>query len=116
VWTDFPYAELHLPANQLAHLVLVDNPSFHPDGDYALNAAGQVCSKGERYNYAGIAVLSPALFVGCQPGRFGLKQVYDRAMQQGQLSGEYYCGGWFNVGTQVELAALTEHLSLIGRE
>lgn len=111
VWTGFPYQRLNKPFASLAHLVLVDNPDFHPVGDYALSAEGKVILSGKKYNYAGIAVLSPDLFHGWKAGCFGLKAVYEPALLAGQISGEYYSGAWFNVGTATELDLLNAYLA-----
>jgi len=54
IWTDYPFARLPTTLTKLAHLVLVDNPPHHPEGDFALGpllrramAMGQV--SGERH-------------------------------------------------------------------
>src|SRR5690606_20055640 len=41
IFTDYPFASLRRPLAGLAHLVLVDNPAHHPQGDFTL-VAGQV--------------------------------------------------------------------------
>lgn len=106
VWTDCPLAALSLPAGSKAHLVLVPNPDHHPRGDFALDAAGRVAGDGPRRTYAGVGLLVPQLFAGCAPGRFPLKPLLDRAAARGELTGEVYDGGWFDVGTPARLAVL----------
>lgn len=106
IFTDYPFAELRKPMSGLAHLVLVDNPAHHPQGDFVL-AMGQVQdaeSLGERLTYSGIAVLHPRLFAACQPGAFKLAPLLLSAMQQGQVSGERHAGCWIDVGTHERLA------------
>ncbi|MBF8164358.1 N-acetylmuramate alpha-1-phosphate uridylyltransferase MurU [Ectopseudomonas hydrolytica] len=106
IFTDYPFAELRKPMSGLAHLVLVDNPAHHPQGDFVL-AMGQVQdaeSLGERLTYSGIAVLHPRLFAACQPGAFKLAPLLRSAMQQGQVSGERHAGCWIDVGTHERLA------------
>src|SRR3546814_2704697 len=41
IWTDYDFSALRRPLDGLAHLVLVDNPEHHPDGDFIL-ADGQI--------------------------------------------------------------------------
>jgi MurNAc alpha-1-phosphate uridylyltransferase len=106
VWTDFPLESLALPADALAHLVLVPNPAQHPAGDFWLQEDGRIGDSGERGTYSGVAVLAPALFAGCSPGRFPLKPLLDRAREAGRLSGEFWRGHWYDVGTPERLAAL----------
>ena len=106
VWTDFPLASLSLPADALAHLVLVPNPPQHPSGDFCLQPDGTIGAAGERGTYAGLAVFTPELFAGCSAGRFPLKPLLDRAQQAGRLTGRFWRGHWFDVGTPERLAAL----------
>lgn len=110
VWTDYPLGAVPTPAG-LAHLVLVDNPPHHPQGDFALHA-GQVSDHGEpRLTYSGVAVLRPALFAACTPGAFPLAPLLRRAMAEGQVSGEHYRGAWLDVGTPARLAELEGRLA-----
>ncbi|WAJ38221.1 nucleotidyltransferase family protein [Pseudomonas sp. GOM7] len=106
IFTDYPFAELRKPLNGLAHLVLVNNPAHHPQGDFILQQ-GQVhdaAADGERLTYSGIAVLHPRLFAACQPGAFKLAPLLREAMAAGQVSGERHGGCWIDVGTHERLA------------
>ena len=42
VWCDYDFARLPREPDAEAHLVLVDNPAHHPEGDFTLDAAGRV--------------------------------------------------------------------------
>jgi N-acetyl-alpha-D-muramate 1-phosphate uridylyltransferase len=91
----------------LAHLVLLDNPAHNVQGDFALLANGQLVDAPpgpSRLTYSGIAVLSPQLFGGCQPGAFKLAPLLRQAMAQGLVTGEHYRGRWVDVGTHERLA------------
>ena len=106
IFTDYAFAQLRKPLAGLAHLVLVDNPAHHPQGDFRL-AAGQVCDAqgaGERLTYSGLAVLSPQLFADCESGAFKLAPLLRQAMAQGRVSGERHSGRWVDVGTHERLA------------
>ncbi|RIA21523.1 MurNAc alpha-1-phosphate uridylyltransferase [Ectopseudomonas oleovorans] len=106
VFTDYAFAELRRPLAGLAHLVLVANPSHHPQGDFRL-VDGKVTDEPEdtnRLTYSGLAVLSPALFDGCRHGAFKLAPLLRRAMADGQVSGECFSGRWIDVGTHERLA------------
>ena len=112
VWCDYPFGRLPGITKSLAHLVLVDNPPHHPQGDFALSG-GQACADGAaRLTYSGIAVLRGALFAGCCPGRFPLAPLLRDAMAKGLVSGEHYRGQWMDVGTPQRLRALDERLTL----
>jgi MurNAc alpha-1-phosphate uridylyltransferase len=110
IWTDYPFGRLLREPAGLAHLVLVDNPCHHPDGDFALRAGLIGEADGPRLTFAGIGVYRPALFDGCPRGRFGLAPLLRRAAAQGRVSGERYGGEWMDVGTPERLRALDERL------
>lgn len=115
VWCDYPFADLRRPLAGLAHLVLVDNPTHHPQGDFCLEGA---CARprGEQLGltYSGIAVLDPALFAGCPPGAFRLAPLLVEAMGRDAVSGEHYRGQWVDVGTVERLAEVERRLAAQG--
>jgi MurNAc alpha-1-phosphate uridylyltransferase len=110
VWTDLPLGSLELPSGSLAHLVLVANPEHNRNGDFALDARGRIVSEGPRLTYSGIGVIDPGLFADCEPGRFPLKPLLDRAQAQGRLTGMQWRGSWLDIGTPGRLAALDRDL------
>lgn len=108
VFTDLPFApllEAGLQAGDLAHLVLVDNPPQHPQGDFAL-LDGRVRDAAPRLTYSGIALLHPQLFAGCAAGAFPLAPLLKRAMAADQVSGQHHAGLWSDIGTPERLAAV----------
>ena len=112
VWIDLPFDALRSPAGSFAHLVLVDNPAHHPHGDFGLERDGRVVAAPARLTYAGVAVLDPALFDGCEPGAFPLRPLLERAMAAGRLTGQRHGGYWSDVGTPDRLQALDAQLRL----
>lgn len=113
VWSDFPLSRLRQSPCRGAHLILVDNPRHNERGDFDL-IGGSVCNGpktgSKRLTFSGMSVLSPALFTGCKPGFFALLPILQQAIEQGRVSGDYYRGAWFDVGTPQRLAALESHL------
>ncbi|MDT3722309.1 N-acetylmuramate alpha-1-phosphate uridylyltransferase MurU [Pseudomonas oryzihabitans] len=109
--TDFDFGTLALPADCLAHLVLVDNPAHHPEGDFGLVEGRISLEIAPRFTYSGIAVLHPQLFAGCTAGAFRLVDVLRPAIAAGRVSGERWPGRWVDVGT---LERLAEAESLFG--
>jgi len=51
------------------------------------------------YIFAGVQILSPALFAAMPEGAFSLNQIYDAAQQNGRLYGHVLDGLWMHVGT-----------------
>ncbi|AXP05635.1 nucleotidyltransferase family protein [Pseudomonas fluorescens] len=106
IWTDYDFSALRRPLKGLAHLVLVDNPEHHPDGDFIL-ADGKVHdgqTPADKLTYSGIAVLHPRLFDGCTGGAFKLAPLLRAAMAEERVSGEHLKGHWVDVGTHERLA------------
>jgi len=98
-----------------AHLVLVDNPAHHPEGDFrlvdgrVLQPEDTVNSDGRSRNtltFSGIALYAADFFAGYERGKRALKPLLDEAILQGRLSGEAFGGLWSDVGTPERLAAL----------
>lgn len=112
IWTDYAYQKLPGKLNGLAHLVMVDNPSQHPDGDFALDAGLLSDAGDQRLTFSGIGVYSPALFAETTETIFPLAPLLRTAMGEGLISGEHYQGQWFDIGTPERLQSLDA--SLIG--
>jgi MurNAc alpha-1-phosphate uridylyltransferase len=111
IWTEYDFAALPWQPEGLAHLVLVNNPEHHPEGDFALEH-GRVCADGPaRLTYSGIGVYRPELFTGSPGGAFPLAPLLRRAMAAGQVSGERYTGAWFDIGTPERLMAVNRRVS-----
>jgi MurNAc alpha-1-phosphate uridylyltransferase len=106
VFSDIDFADIQIPPDALAQLVLVSNPPHHPQGDFAL-IDGRLQEHGApRWTYSGIGLYRPELFQGCSAGRFPLLPLLRRAITLGRLHGQVYAGAWSDVGSVERLAAL----------
>jgi MurNAc alpha-1-phosphate uridylyltransferase len=78
-------------------------------GDFSMTPDGRLRRRGERevvpFVYAGIAILSPALFADTPSGAFALTRLFDRAIEQERLFGLRLEGVWMHVGTPEAIAA-----------
>jgi MurNAc alpha-1-phosphate uridylyltransferase len=113
LYTEFPFARLRsaLGEGALAHLVLVDNPSHHPAGDFALSDGRVAGSGAPMLTFSGIGVYRPALFADIARGtRAPLAPLLRAAAAQGRVTGEHFHGRWLDVGTPQRLAALDAEL------
>lgn len=104
VCTDYRFATPPLADSDDAHLVLVDNPAHHPEGDFHYEDGRVREQSGSRLTFAGIGFYRPRLFEACEPGRFPLAPLLQAAIRGGQASGEHYRGRWVDVGTAERLA------------
>ena len=103
VFTDFDHRGL--VAETRPSIVLVPNPVHHPHGDFGLDERGRVRAEPPLLTYAGIALLTPAMFAGLPHGRAPLKPVLDAAIACGDLRGLLFEGLWIDVGTPERLDA-----------
>jgi MurNAc alpha-1-phosphate uridylyltransferase len=95
-----------LAPDKLAHLILVGNPSHHPDGDFSLDD-GKVSAGMTKLTFSGIGVYRPELFADIARGTPAkLAPLLNDAIAAGQVSGEYHAGRWVDVGTPERLVAL----------
>ena len=117
IWTDYAFDSFdgarETFAGNKAHLILIDNPAHHPEGDFFLDngklfsdAASITGSNAKKLTYSGMGVYHPSLFDACEPGKFPLAPLLREAMAKGEVSGEYYPGVWSDVGTIERLAEL----------
>lgn len=106
VWCDYPIGVHALDGEDLAHVVLVNNPPHNPRGDFALREGRLHCEGRPMLTYSGIGCYHPRLFEDCVPGRFPLAPLLRKAAGRGLVSGEHYRGCWNDVGTMERLQAL----------
>ena len=112
VWTtmDFaPLLDIHLQ-HHLAHLVLVENPAQHPQGDFTLSN-GQAYTfeqhvKGENLTFSGVSVIDPRMFAGLENGKRPLAPLLKQGMLDHKILASKLNGAWVDVGTPERLADL----------
>ena len=120
IWTDYDFARLPRELRGDAHLVLIDNPGHHPQGDFSLGPAGAVDASGTpKLTFSGIGLYHPRVLQGWRdtvagdpgtPPRFRLAPLLRMAMARAAVAGEHHPGRWTDVGTPERLAALDRQL------
>ncbi|MDD5461146.1 MAG: nucleotidyltransferase family protein [Methylococcales bacterium] len=115
--TDFPFAELKNRTIDLAHLVLVDNPEHHPQGDFGLDSAGKVTtSNAQQFTFSGIGLYRPELFLNIPPGVSKLGPLLLQAIANQSVSGQKYNGFWMDIGTPQRLQELDFYYTSRGKD
>lgn len=104
IYTDFPFEKLLSQKIKKAHLVMVENPDWHSQGDYGLTK-GLLNFEEPKLTYASFGLISPLLFENCSAGNFGLSTLFETAIREEKISGELYSGVWHNIGTPQDLEA-----------
>ncbi len=113
---DAAAADTFQNGSHLAHLWLVPNPSFHPQGDFGLGADGLGLADtpgpdGRRWTYANLAVCRATLCAHIVPGtKLPFGPLLFEGMREHRISAELYRGVWENVGTPDQLQALNREL------
>jgi len=81
-------------------------------GDYAMLTDGQLRKRKEHqvvpFVYAGVAIMSPAIFRGAPQGEFSLTRLFDEANERERLFGLRLEGVWMHVGTPAAVGAAEE--------
>ena len=124
--TEYPYHHLHAVGETQqrgdadAHLVLVENPSFHLRGDMGITNERIDPDATPRMTYANIGVFSPRLFAAVASalhgGRAPLFPWLYEAARAGRVSGEVYRGRWWNSGTPHDLAQVDADLTRVSNQ
>ncbi len=127
IYCDYDFARLHELAatlkseSDLAHLVLVDNPVQHPNGDFLLRADRVIAdsyplpaARCLRLTFSGIGLYHPDLFSPVSRGSAApLAPLLRAQIARDKISGEHHTGIWVDVGTPQRLQALDEQLRTI---
>jgi MurNAc alpha-1-phosphate uridylyltransferase len=110
---DFGVLTHILQANNHAHLVLVNNPPQHPNGDFAIEA-GKLKNKGSKMlTFSGVGVYHPDLFTSVTRGEPAkLAPLLRQAIAENQATAEYFQGVWHDIGTPERLNILDEALKM----
>jgi MurNAc alpha-1-phosphate uridylyltransferase len=145
VYCDYDFTQLASHAaqmqanNDLAHLVLVNNPPQHPNGDFALDesrvatlppftqqlgaqplsCAGNAPAASplplpSSYTFSGIGLYHPSLFSDIARGtKAPLAPLLRAQIALKKVSGEHHQGAWVDVGTPQRLHELDQQLRTI---
>ena len=117
IYCDYDFT--HLPAcaaalkncGDSAHLVLVNNPVQHPNGDFGLQSE-RITEDVPKFTFSGIGIYQPALFSQIRCGtKAPLAPLLRAQIGLGKVSGEHYSGRWVDVGTPQRLEELDNELS-----
>jgi len=111
IYTEYDFSSLPSTLSSMAHLVLVDNPIHHQEGDFSLSESYNVMLNGKsKLTFSGIGLYRPEIFQSYKKGKRALAPVLREMMQQEQVTGEYYQGIWHDIGTPERLSELDLYL------
>ena len=123
VYCDYDFT--HLPAraailansNDMAHLVLVDNPEHNLKGDFGLKEGRTLTLPPSPFplpsslTFSGIGLYKPQLFTNIPRGsKAPLAPLLREQVALGKVSGEHHRGLWMDIGTPQRLDELDKQL------
>ncbi len=121
IYCDYDFGRLPPLAAQMhsnqdtIHLVLVDNPAHHPNGDFQLHDGRVINSvpstQHSALTFSGIGLYRPELFAHIPRGtKASLAPLLRAQIALGKASGEHHRGVWIDVGTPQRLDELDKQL------
>lgn len=121
IWTSYDFAKLtdyEMSADQVAHLLMINNPHHNDGGDFAINnglASEQAVGGADKYTFAGISVISPRLVKDLVRGQVApLAPLLRKAMLKFQVTAELMSDNWIDVGTAERLQQINEFIEKNG--
>lgn len=94
------------------HLVLIDNPPQHPNGDFAIEADMLKNTGKKMLTFSGVGVYHPDLFADIVKGEAAkLAPLLRKAIDNNVATAQYYQGVWHDIGTPQRLKELDESLN-----
>ena len=112
IYCDYEFSHLPAVAAQMqrdqgtVHLVLVNNPPHHPNGDFGMNGK-RVTDIAPRFTFSGIGLYRAELFAHIPRGtKAPLAPLLRAQIALGKVSGELHAGRWVDVGTPQRLEEL----------
>ena len=134
IWTTYDYAKLDrqrpfvaASRGRAAHLVMVPNPPYHREEDFALanepgygdsgvsvlpRQSGHLIDGPANLTYGNIGLYDPSLFDDLPRGvKLRLAPLLLEWIDREWVTGEYHSGPWANVGTPGDLAELETALA-----
>lgn len=110
IFTDFDYSTLPaLPADSWVHLVLVNNPKHHPEGDFGLSGHKLTLKQEQQpsYTYSGIGIFHPELFSDIDTNTAcKIAPLIRQAIKMNKATAQLHPGQWSDVGTLERLDEL----------
>jgi MurNAc alpha-1-phosphate uridylyltransferase len=110
IFTDFDFDRLppYLSEGIEAHLVMVNNPSHNPAGDFYFEGHRLHPNQGCKLTFSGVAVYRKNFFAQVQSGVKPLAPMLRAAINQGLISAQHFTGKWADVGTPQRLKELNK--------
>lgn len=91
-----------------AHIVLVENPPHHPDGDFTLGLANQM----QKFTFSGIGLYQKSFFDAYDNQFLALGPLLRQGIEECRVSRELYLNLWSDIGTPERLKQINEQVGM----
>jgi len=108
IFCDYEFDTNFNLGNNLAHLILVQNPKHNPNGDFGLKNASVLNEDTIQYTFSGIGYYNPKLFKDLDVEKSALAPLLRAEIKNKNISGELFSGIWHDIGTPQRLKEINE--------
>lgn len=116
IFIELDFAALKLAPNKLAHLVMVNNPLQHLQGDFFYRDGELVTAGESKLTFSGVGIYQPGLFEHIGKGQPAkLAPILREEIAKNLISAEHFQGVWHDIGTPARLHDLDMELNLIAK-
>ncbi len=103
IFTDYDFSSLKIPLTSLAHVVLVNKPTYFQHSDFGLTQSDLLDNANRKYIFSGINCYRPELFNHRLQGRYSVIPLLRQVTENKQVTGEVYQGRWIDIGSPERL-------------
>ncbi len=110
VFCDYNFDSNFTLKDNLAHLILVQNPEHNLNGDFGLHNALVLNDDDKKYTFSGIGYYNPKLFENLAFKKEGLAPLLRTEIKNKKITGEVYHGMWHDIGTPQRLKDINKKM------
>ena len=108
IFCDYDFDSSFDLKDNLAHLILVQNPEHNLNGDFGLDGALLLNESKEKNTFSGIGYYNPKLFKNLDSTKSALAPLLRQEIKNKKITGEIYHGYWHDIGTPQRLTDINK--------
>jgi len=110
VFCDYEFDSTFNLEDNLAHLILVQNPEHNPNGDFGLKGTLVLNEDDIQYTFSGIGYYNPKMFSEIESGKSALAPLLRKFIKEKKVSGSIHHGYWHDIGTPQRLEEINKKI------
>jgi len=108
IYTNCQLSKIKIKNNDLASLIMVENPAHNPNGDFSLDNERITISNKNNLTYSGIGIYNPKIFNEIKLKKYKLFDVLLKNIKDNKVSGYKHNDIWFDVGDLKKLEKINK--------